>query len=258
MPRWDSVQYLRFERERAVPCVDLVRRIELESPRRIVDLGCGPGTSARILRARWPGASVLGVDSSGEMLRGARAALPDVEWAEADLATWTPGRRFELVFSNAALQWLPDHPHLLPRLWSMVATDGALAFQVPAPGSARRTWSEPLDQVLALPAWRARLTSRAAVESVLPADAYYDLLSPSARRVDLWDTEYLHVLSGPEAVVEWTKGTALRPLLEQLPVESEQQAFLADYRRALTPRYPRRPDGRVLFPFLRRFVIAYR
>jgi len=258
MPAWDAQQYLRFERERGLACRDLVRRIELDAPARLVDLGCGPGTSAAVLRARWPGASITGVDSSPEMLRAARAKAPDVRWLEADLGSWSPEVPYDLVFSNAALQWLPDHPRLVPRLASCVAPGGAFAFQVPATGSARERWSDALAEVLERPAWRDRFGRSEGTDGVLSAEAYYDLLAPGARRVDLWDTEYVHVLEGPSAVVEWTKGTALRPLLDRLPVGPDRDAFLDAYARALAPRYPRRADGKILFPFLRRFAVAYR
>ena len=258
MPTWDSKQYLLFERERALPCVDLVRRIDLDRPGRIADLGCGPGNSVRILKGRWPASNYTGVDSSAEMLRSARESDPGVEWVRSDLAEWDPPAEYDLVFSNAAFQWLPDHRELIPRLWRHVAPGGALAFQVPASGAQRARWLVAIRNALGRPDWRGLSHDDPAKETVLSLDGYYELLSARSRRLDLWDTEYCHVLPGPESGVEGTKGTALRPVLERLTSEEERSRFTALYTAEIEREYPRQRDGRVLFPFLRRFVIAYR
>ncbi len=235
MPLWDAAQYRKFEAERLRPCRDLVGRIELEHPTRLVDLGCGPGTSARVLRERWPDADVEGVDSSTEMLAVARAEEPRGRWTLADLRTWNPDGPVDLLFANASLQWVPDPRALIPKLWRNVAPGGAFAFQVPFRGSPPPAWLRALE-----------------------AADYYDLLAPVARAVDLWDTEYVHVLPGPESVVEWTKGTGLRPLLERLGSDEARRTFLEAYAERVAAAFPRRPDRRHLFPFRRRFVIAYR
>ncbi len=258
MVAWDSVQYLRFERERTQASHDLVRRIALAAPRTIVDLGCGPGNSTRVLRERWPAARVLAVDSSAEMLETARSTDTGVDWEQGDIASWTPAAPVDLVFSNAALQWLPHHDHLVRNVWSHVGSGGALAFQVPAPGLQRERWAGALRAVLGRPGWEGIASGYRPPENVLSSEGYYDLLSPTAGRVDLWDTEYLHVLPGVTAVVEWVKGTALRPILARLPGDGDRRRFLSDLEEELALIYLPRPDGRVLFPFLRRFVIAYR
>lgn len=258
MPGWDTGQYLRFEQERARPCHDLVRRIELESPVRIVDLGCGPGNSTAILKGRWPGARIAGVDGSPEMLRRARATDPSVEWIETDLNRWEPPASYDLVFSNAAFHWVPDHTRFVARWWGHVAPGGALAFQVPAPGPPRRRWMGALREVLDRPRWHEVRMGDPTQENVLSLTQYYELLRNGSRKIDLWDTEYCHVLLGPESVVEWTKGTALRPLLERLTAETDRARFLSEYSVEIAHQYPPQGDGRVLFPFLRRFVIAYR
>jgi len=257
-PVWDSRQYLRFEAERTLPCRDLVRRIELQAPRKIVDLGCGPGTSTGVLLQRWPQAEVLGVDSSPEMLQVARRAHPSVRWIEDDLRRWNPVSTLDLVFSNAVLQWVPDHRTELPRLWRWVAPAGALAFQVPARGTPAPPWVQTFRAVLQRPPWDAYTQGDGNPFPVLSPEDYYDLLSPVAERVDLWDTEYQHVLPGPDAVVEWVRGTSLRPWLQRLPSEAERAAFLGEFTRAIGDAYPSRPDGHVVFPFRRRFVVGYR
>jgi trans-aconitate 2-methyltransferase len=259
LSRWDARQYLKFEEERTLPSRDLVRRIELAGPTTILDLGCGPGNSTAILAERWPSARIHGVDSSAEMLETARASGTRAEWLRADLATWDPPTPSDLVFSNATLHWLPDHTTLVPRLFRWVAPAGALAFQVPARPAVPAAWTRALAEVRTRTPWSTLGgTEDPADANVLPLERYYDLLAPAARRVDLWDTEYDHVLPGPEGVVEWTRGTALRPWLGTLRSDAERAQFLDAYAAEVAREYPRRPDGRVVFPFLRRFVVAYR
>lgn len=258
MPGWDAEQYLLFERERSQPCRDLVHRVELESPGTVVDLGCGTGTSTAVLKRRWPMARLTGVDSSADMLRVARKADPSVEWIETDLNRWTPDANYDLVFSNAAFHWIPDHSQFLSRWWRHVAPRGVFAFQVPAPGDQRTRWVGALREVLGRASWRGVVAGDPTKENVLSLSEYYDILREGSQRMDLWDTEYCHVLPTAQSVVEWTKGTALRPVLERLTSEEDRTRFLAEYTTEIERVYPCERDGRVLFPFLRRFVVAYR
>jgi len=255
---WDSRQYLKFERERTLPSRDLVGRIDLAAPRRVVDLGCGPGNSTAVLRQRWPDADIVGVDSSAEMLDSARKSYPSIRWVQGDLKEWAPDGPCDLVFSNAALHWVPDHRGVLPRFWSWVAAGGALAFQVPARQSPPPAWLRALNAVCQRAPWRELLRDDEPPSPVLSLGEYYALLAPASRSVDLWETEYYHVFAGPEAIVEWVRGTALRSLLHRLGSDGRREEFLSEYAREVGLSYPRAPDGRVLFPFLRRFVIAYR
>lgn len=258
MPSWDSRQYLKFEAERTRPSRDLVRRLELLAPRRAIDVGCGPGNSTAVVQERWPAAEVLGLDSSPEMLEVARRSGVPARWLLADVRRWVPEGRVDLVFSNAALQWLPEHDREIPRLFDWVAPGGALAFQVPAEGETPPGWVQALAAVHRAPRWKALLPDWPRNYNVLPLSRYYDLLAPAARALDLWDTEYQHVLDGPDATVEWVAGAGLRPVLEKLPGEAERREFLQQFAREIPAYYPVRKDGKVLFPFLRRFVIAYR
>ncbi|WP_417397384.1 methyltransferase domain-containing protein [Gimesia chilikensis] len=132
MPVWDADQYLKYQRERTQPAIDLAARVELASPERIVDVGCGPGNSTVVLAQRFPGAELSGLDSSAEMLETAQETLPDVHWFQADITTWEPDEAFDLLFSNAVLQWVPDHEAIFPRLMSFLKPGGALAVQLPA------------------------------------------------------------------------------------------------------------------------------
>lgn len=256
MPQWDPQLYLQFATERTQPAVDLIARIRLPQPARIIDIGCGPGNSTAMLRQRWPDAQITGLDSSPEMLAVAAQNYPSEEWVLEDAASWQPEHAFDLVFSNAALQWVPDHQAVFPRLFGQVAPGGALAIQVPA------HYDSPVHRVALdvaqAGAWRQRLERPSqALTHEAPA-FYYRLLRPTAAQIDMWETEYYHVVEQPEDIVTWFRGTGLRPFLEALESDQQraqfEQSVLEGYRQA----YPRQPDGRVLFPFRRLFVVAYR
>lgn len=256
MTTWDSTQYLKFAQERTQPSVDLAARVSLTSPLTIVDLGCGPGNSTEVLAQRWPQARLTGVDSSREMLAKARKDHPQWLWEEADIATWTPPSPVDLIFANASLQWVADHARLLPRLLNLVKPGGALAVQVPS-HSLRGThqWMRDLARsegwVKFFPGEQPRWYG----ETV---GFYYDVLASISARLDLWETDYIHVLDGPEGVVEWYRGTGLRPWLDQLTRQEDRARFLMEFEAIVAREFPRRPDGKVLFPFRRVFFVAYR
>ena len=255
MPKWDADQYLKFAGERTQPVFDLIHRIQLEHPRRVADFGCGPGNSTVALRQRWPQSSIIGVDSSPEMIAKARSAYPEGNWQIGDAATWNTDSPLDLAFSNAMLQWIPDHAAVCRHLLEQLAPGGALAVQVPA------HYDSPLHreimEVSQHPDWAGRMQSARAALTHQPPGFYYDLLTPLASRLELWETAYYHVLSGPEGVMEWFRGTGLRPFLEALDSEAMRLEFERMLLKRYTATYPRRLDGRVLFPFRRLFFIAY-
>jgi trans-aconitate 2-methyltransferase len=259
MPNWNADQYLKFAAERTQPARDLLARIVVDRPKQVIDLGCGPGNSTALLAQRWPTASISGLDNSTSMIQAAQRDHPRLNWMAGDISKWALEAQsmFEVVFSNAALQWVPDHPTLFRALFAHVASDGALAIQVPMNLDAPA--HEMMRQLASTPAW-ASLLPRGGVREwhVHDAGFYYDLLSPLAGRIELWETEYLHVLEEAAAIVEWYKGMGLRPFLEALQTDEDRQNFLADYSDRITDAYPARDDGRVLFPFRRFFLIAYR
>ncbi|MGA2052011.1 MAG: trans-aconitate 2-methyltransferase [Opitutales bacterium] len=256
MPTWNSEQYLKFAAERTQPAVDLAARVRVETPRRVMDLGCGPGNSTEVLARRWPGAELAGLDSSLEMIAAARKAHPEWRWSTGDIGTWMAEEPYEVVFSNAALQWVPEHGRVLPQLLKQVAEGGALAMQVPANLDAPA--HVLMRELGAAAAWRGYFEGKVREWHVGTTEDYYDLMAPQTARVDLWVTEYQHVLAGPEGLVEWYRGTGLRPWLDALPDEATRARFEADYLEAVRVAYPRRADGRVLFPFRRLFLVAYR
>lgn len=256
MPTWDAEQYLKFGGERTQPVRDLICRILLENPPLIMDLGCGPGNSTAELRTRWPGSRIVGLDSSLEMIARARRSYAQGEWQVGDATCWIAEEPFSLVFSNAMLHWVHDHERVCPRLLDQVAPGGALAIQVPA------HYDSPLHReildVSRDPAWTGRMDGARAALTNHPPEFYYDLLGPRARRLDLWQTTYYHVLAGPEGVLEWFRGSGLRPFLEALADDEERLRFEALLLERYKSTYPRRADGRILFPFLRLFFVAYR
>lgn len=252
---WDADQYLKFGGHRTQPARDLLARVPLAAPRRIVDLGCGPGNSTELLARRWPDAEVTGIDSSPEMLAQARASYPALRWVEADIAHLPPDGPHDLVFSNAAFQWVPDHARVFPALLDALPPGGVLAVQMPRSSDAPT--HALLRELAASPRWAARMPGETRVHAVGDPGFYYDLLAPRAARLDIFEIEYLHVMDGPEGIVEWMKGTGLRPFLQRLE-GADLQAFLATYLEGLALAYPRRADGKVLFPFRRIFLVASR
>ena len=258
MPSWDPNQYLRFDQSRLRPALDLIAAVPLAEPAEIYDLGCGPGNVTLRLADRWPGAHITGIDSSPDMLRRAREVSEDqprIDWQEADVSTWSPRAPADLLFSNACLHWLDQHEQLFPGLMDGLASGGALAVQMPT-----NFTTEPshlcIVEAVETSLHRHRLLAALRPNPVSNAAAYYDWLAPHSERVDIWETTYLHVLDGENAVAEWTKGTALRPLLDALPDEAARAEFFADYSRLVSAAYPRRADGRTLFPFRRLFIVA--
>ena len=259
MPTWSANQYLKFSEERTRPCRDLAARISVSPVRRAIDLGCGPGNSTEVLAALWPHADLTGLDSSANMIEDARRSKPECRWIAGDIAEWANSNQeqYDVVFSNAALQWVHDHGTIFARLMDHLAAGGAFAIQVPGnwDGTAHRLMRE----VAASPAWREQLAGGRVREwHVHDLDFYYDVLAPRATRVDLWATDYIHILPGVEGIVEWYRGTGMRPFLDALATDDHRERFAADYLERLKTEYVPQPDGRVLFPFRRLFAIAYR
>lgn len=252
---WNPTDYLKFDNERSRAAVDLAARIALDAPKRVIDLGCGPGNSTKVLRRRWPDARIIGLDHSETMIEAARRNFPHQEWICGDINALSWQQDFDVVFSNAALQWIPDHGPLIDQLYRHVAPAGALAFQIPsADGPRVRTL---IDAIAKDGGWSGSMDGPLNALTMMPPSFYYDRLAHQADRLDLWETEYLHVLDGPEAVVDWISSTGLRPYLACLEPEREQPRFLEALQERVREAYPRQGDGKVLFPFKRTFVIAY-
>jgi trans-aconitate 2-methyltransferase len=253
---WSASQYLKFEDERTRPVRDLIAAIATTEVARAIDLGCGPGNSTEVLMARYPRASITGIDSAEDMIRAARERLPSVSFELADIATWQSPGPWDVIIANAVLHWVPAHSVLLPRLVDALSSGGSLAVQMPD------NLAEPshvlMQQVANDGPWATKLAgARGERSQVAPAAWYYGLLRPQCARVNVWRTTYLHPLAGIEAVVEWFKGSGLRSFLSPLNQE-EQTEYLLRYRAALARVYPTQPDGSVLLPFPRLFFVATR
>lgn len=249
---WNPKTYLTFADQRTRPAAELLGRVPAENPGRVIDLGCGPGNSTALLRARWPKAGIEGLDSSPEMLAEARQSGVDANWVLADLANWSPDKPYDVIFSNATFQWVPGQAALFPRLMSFLKPGGVFAFQVPVNNDAPS--HALIRQVAAEPLWKDLLNVREIERG--KAGTYYDILIPQAAVLDIWQTEYLQVLEGEDAVYRWVSGTSLRPYLKALNDEPDRGMFIAAYKAKLNAAYPRRPDGTTLFPFQRLFVVA--
>lgn len=251
---WSAKQYSMFEQQRTRPVRDLVAAIPEGDVRTAVDLGCGPGNSTEVLADRFPQALVTGMDSSDDMLVDARKRLPALNFELADISAWSPVQKFDVILANASLQWLPDHATLYPHLVNQLTPGGTLAVQTPD------NLDEPAHklarEVAADGPWAAKIGSVKHNERHT-ASYYFELLSQHCSTVDVWRTTYHHPLAGSAAVVEWFKGSALRPFLAPL-TESERNAFLDEYLARITKAYPALADGTVLLPFPRLFIIATR
>lgn len=254
---WSAKQYTTFEDERTRPVRDLLAAVPGRAASVAVDLGCGPGNSTELLLRRFPEAEVTGLDSSPDMVAAARARLPRLRFQVADIAAWDAAGPFDAILANAVLQWLPDRAALLPRLVAKLAQGGSLAVQMP--DNLQEPAHRLMREVAADGPWAARLARAASArETMGTPDWHYGVLRPHCARVDVWRTTYHHPLAGgADAVVEWFKGSGLRPFLAPLDA-AEAAGFLAEYRGRIADAYPALPDGSVLLPFPRLFLVATR
>jgi len=255
MADWEPGLYLTFEKERTRPSADLTAQIKHGGPKRIIDIGCGPGNSTLVLKRRWPGAEITGLDNSEPMLGRARLADADINWVLADASgDLSCMGAFDIVFSNAAIQWIPGQRALLENLYGMLSPGGILAVQVPC--LRRMPVSAELQKLAARPEWAAYFQNLKGASSVHTADFYYDVLCGLTRTIDLWQTSYFHMMENHGEIINWYSGSGLRPYLDRLPEESVRAAFLAELESALKKSYPAQKDGRILFPFDRIFFTA--
>jgi trans-aconitate 2-methyltransferase len=250
MPTWDPAIYLGFAEERARPFFDLLAQVRADAPGYVVDLGCGPGNLTAVLAARWPEATIVGVDFSPEMIAQATPG-PTLRFEVADLTTWQPAAPIDVLVTNATLQWVPGHLDLLPRMVGWLGADGWIALQVPG------NFGEPshvlLRELADDPRFRAH-TSGVQHPAAHDAATYLDALRGLGLKVEAWETTYLHVLTGPDPVLAWISGTGARPVLQALPDELRAE-FEREYGAALREAYPE-TGGEVVLPFRRVFAVG--
>ncbi|SFK84291.1 trans-aconitate 2-methyltransferase [Methylocapsa palsarum] len=256
MTDWDADQYLKFELERTRPTIDLLTRLPYEIPRTSVDLGCGPGNSTELLFKRFPKTNITGVDRSPNMLAAAKIRLPQVTFERIDLNHWQPRTSYDLILSSASLQWLPDHGSLFPRLVALLNVGGCLCVQMPD------TLQEPIRALMRMVAvegpWKTKLmpvaTSRPRIGSIKD---YYGVLATSCNSIDMWHTTYFHPLDNASKIVEWMKGSGLRPFLAPLD-QGERHKFLEEYEARIKTAYLPQTNGKVLLPFPTLCIVARR
>ena len=252
---WSPAQYLKFEDERTRPARDLRAQVPLDQPALAIDMGCGPGNSTALIAERFPKTQVEGMDSDENMLEAARKRLPGLTFSHGDLETWLPAEKADLLYANAVFQWVPGQLTVLTRLMAEgLKSGGVLAIQMPD------NLTEPTHRLMEETAltgpWADRFAGGKGKRPGMPTPAdYMNALNPLSTRVDLWHTVYYHPLANAEAIVEWVKGTGLRPWLDLLE-EKERPAYLEAYADAVRKAYPPIDDGRVLLRFPRLFVVA--
>ena len=249
---WDPAQYLKFADHRVRPAIDLLNRVDLESPEVAYDLGAGTGNITEMLAKRWPTTRVIGVDNSPEMMGRAERG-ENLEWQQGDIGTWRPDRPADLIFSNAALHWVDGHTELFNGLMSAEAPGGLFVVQMPRNFGALSHTS--ISEAALGGPWRSTLEPRLRPAPVEPPQFYVRILSPLASSLDVWETDYIQVLTGDNPVKEWTKGTWLKPLLDALE-EPGRSEFEETYADLVEKAYPKEPDGTTLFPFKRMFIVA--
>jgi trans-aconitate 2-methyltransferase len=251
---WNPDLYLKFNKERIQPTIDLVSRIDLDEPGKIVDIGCGPGNSTQILAQRWPNAAITGIDNSPAMIEKAKKDFPNQSWKLLDAGKDALDEQFDLVFSNAAIQWMPEHAQLFERFYGSLNKHGWLAVQLPL------FWDMPLGQAIRRVAQNSRWsTAVAGVDELFTIHAYpyyYDLLSQRFSSIDMWETCYIHIMDSHASILEMIRTTGLKPYLDKLEDENDRKEFEALVLDEITKDYPLQANGRVLFPFDRLFFTA--
>ena len=255
MSDWNPEQYEKFIKDRTQPAIDLANRLEVKEVKRILDLGCGTGNSTRILKDRFSDAMVFGADNSDEMLAKAKKTHPDIEFIHLDVGgdLSEVKERFDIVFSNACIQWIPNHKILLPKLMLLLRRGGVLAVQIPI--QSEHPVHIIMNELVTTAKWKDKLSQRN--YNNLSTSEYYDVLSGISDDFEMWETIYCHRMPSYESIIEWYKGTGLRPYLEQLS-ETDVEDFVSDVYRELKNRYKIQRNGEIMFRFPRLFFIAKR
>jgi trans-aconitate 2-methyltransferase len=256
MDRWNPDCYLKYEYERTLPSRDLAARIEVPDPSRIVDIGCGPGNSTRILRGRWPNAHITGLDSSEEMIQKARLTFPSEEWIVEEAESWNPAAKFDIVFSNAVLQWMRNQEIVINRLFGHLKEGGALAVQVPLNNDSPLHMA--LLSVAENPEWRHRLLGCDSRITYNNETFYYNLLCTLTSRIELWLTTYLHIMNSHQDLIDWYSSTGMKTCLGRIGTEEGKKQFKHEILEKCKGQYPLQRDGKIIFPFKRLFFIAWK
>jgi len=251
---WNPELYLKFNKERIQPSIDLVSRIDFDHPLNIIDIGCGPGNSTQILTQRWPESKVTGVDNSAAMIERAKLDFPDQEWKLLDAGKDEIKGKFDIVFSNAAIQWIPKHYELLAKFKSILSDQGVVAIQLPL------FFDMPLGKSIARISkekqWWSVMDGVDQLYTMHHYSEYYDFLSSLFNSVVIWETNYIHVMDSPDSILEMIRSTGLKPYIDRLDKDQDKLDFEKKVLTSIREDYPTQKNGKVLFPFKRMFLIA--
>ncbi|MDR1066491.1 MAG: methyltransferase domain-containing protein [Clostridiales bacterium] len=255
MKDWNPDKYLLFENERTQPAIDLVEKISLSNPKKIIDIGCGPGNSTRILANKWPNCNVVGLDSSKSMIEKAKSDYPNQTWIHERAENIADDKEYSLVFSNASLQWMDNPEILIPKLWNAVEDNGAFAAQIP--NFENMPVNFAINDALKKEKWNNRIKSNI-WNKQHEINYYYEILNKYAGEITLWETHYYHIMESMKGIIDFVRSTALRPYLEQLVTEDEKRELENEILDECKKRYNEQSNNKVLFPFQRMFIIAYK
>ena len=253
---WNPNLYLRFEKERTQPSIDLVSRINFDMPGKIIDIGCGPGNSTQILVQKWPDAMVIGVDNSPAMIEKAKKDFPNQNWKLLDAGKDEINEKFDIIFSSAAIQWIPNHPELFMRFYSTLNDNGLIAIQLPL------FWDMPLGKAIKNIAedsrWKTQVKGVTELFTIHDYSYYYDQLSQLFNSIEMWETHYLHIMDSHFSILEMIRSTGLKPYLDRLENENDKKEFERLVLKEIVKDYPQQKNEKVLFPFYRVFFIAHK
>jgi trans-aconitate 2-methyltransferase len=251
---WNPELYLKFDKERTQPSIDLVSRIDFDKPEKIIDIGCGPGNSTQILALKWPDSHITGIDNSPNMIKKAKNDYPKQDWRILDVSTDEFYEKFDIVFSNATIQWIPDHTKLLRKFYNLLSDKGVIAVQIPM------FWDMPLGKAISRIAtnnrWDSVTNGVIDLFTIHNYSFYYDNLSELCHSIDIWESDYIHILDSQLSILKMIRSTGLKPFLERLGSDSDKKDFEEMVLKEIIKDYPLQKNGKVLFPFKRLFFIA--
>jgi trans-aconitate 2-methyltransferase len=253
---WNPELYLKYGNERTQPSIDLVSKIKIDfKPESILDVGCGHGNSSQVLLQRWPDTKLTGIDSSQNMIEKAKVSYPNNTWLVADAAKYTPDVKYDIVFSNATIQWIPDHERLFQNLFNLVNNGGVLAISTPR--FDEMLLFEVISRVIDKEKWKKATRGCAELFTYHDYKYYYDLMDKYFESIELWQTDYIHILESQYSIIEWIRSTGMKPYLDCLK-EAEKPLFENDILAEIKIHYPLQKSGKVLFPFKRLFMVGYK
>ena len=256
MSKWDSNQYLKFNSERTQPAIDLLMKVKANNLNKIIDIGCGPGNSTAILKQYFSDADIMGVDSSVDMIENAKKTYPDDKFMLLDVQKDIDqlDNNYDLIFSNACLQWISNHEVFIPQLFELLNVNGALAVQIPMNGNA--PLYKVVRNIVGNSKWNIDFRKLESNKTLEP-DQYFNILSKLTDTFDIWETTYYHRMKSHDDLINWIKGTMLRPYLNQMDV-SKQMEFLSEVKEQTKEVYPIQENGEIIFHFRRFFFVAYK